>query len=69
MNNLKVVLQVNSQAKSPALKDWVKKYSTHRRLATISLNTSAEDKEKEYLRVLSELTGKGKKAPLDEGSV
>lgn len=58
---LNVVLQVNSQAKSPALKDWVKKNSTHGKLATASFDTAAEDKQAEYLRMLHELEEQGKK--------
>lgn len=52
---LNVVLQVNSQAKSPALRDWARKNSTHENLATASFDTSAEDKEAEYARVLEAL--------------
>jgi hypothetical protein len=58
---LNVVLQVNSQAKSPVLKDWVKKNTTHGKLATASFDTSAEDKQAEYEKVLRELEEQGKK--------
>jgi hypothetical protein len=57
---LNVVLQVNSQAKSPALKDWVKKHTTHGKLATASFDTAAKDKEAEYKKVLEELEEQGK---------
>ncbi|KAJ5225026.1 hypothetical protein N7468_006251 [Penicillium chermesinum] len=57
---LNVNLQVNSQAKSPALKDWVKKNTTHENLATATFNTTAEDKNAEYVRVVNELVQKGK---------
>ena len=53
--HLNVVLQVNSQAKSPALKEWVSKNSTHGKLATASFDTAAQDPEAEYIRVLKEL--------------
>jgi hypothetical protein len=59
---LNVVLQVNSQAKSPALKDYVKKSTTHGKLATASFDTSASDKDAEYNRVLEELEREGKKS-------
>jgi len=52
---LNVVLQVNSQAKSPALRDWARKNSTHENLATASFDTSTEDKKAEYARVLEAL--------------
>jgi hypothetical protein len=48
---LNVVLQV----KSPALRDWARKNSTHENLATASFDTSTEDKEAEYARVLEAL--------------
>jgi hypothetical protein len=60
--HLNVVLQVNSQAKSPGLKDWVKKNSTHGKLATASFDTSAKDPAAEYARVLKELEEAGKKS-------
>ncbi|CAG7961067.1 unnamed protein product [Penicillium salamii] len=58
--HLNVNLQVNSQAKSPALKDWVKKNTTHGKLATATFDTTAEDKDAEYTRVLNELVKLGK---------
>ncbi|KAL1847070.1 hypothetical protein Plec18170_008846 [Paecilomyces lecythidis] len=58
---LNVVLQVNSQAKSPALKEWIKKNSTHGKLATASFDTSAEDKQAEFARMLRDLEEQGKK--------
>lgn len=58
--NLNVVLQVNSQAKSPGLVDWVKKNSTHGKLATTTFNTDASDKTAELNRVLDELKSKAK---------
>lgn len=53
--NLNVVLQVNSQATSPALRDWVKKNSTHSQLATAHFDTSADDKDAELDKVLNSL--------------
>jgi hypothetical protein len=60
---LNVVLQVNSQAKSPALKDFIKKNSTHAKLATASFDTAAEDPSAEYTRVVEELVEEGKRKP------
>ncbi|KAL8757397.1 MAG: hypothetical protein Q9184_004220 [Pyrenodesmia sp. 2 TL-2023] len=57
---LNVVLQVNSQAKSPALKEWARKNSTHAKLATATFKTDAEDKEAEALRMLEELEEQAK---------
>lgn len=57
---LNVVLQVNSQAKSPALRDWVKKNSTHGQLATTSFDTSADGKDAELNKVLSALQNQAK---------
>lgn len=59
-NQLGVVMQVNSQAKSPSLADWAKKHSTHGRLATAIFNTEAPDKEAELERVLETLAADGK---------
>jgi hypothetical protein len=53
--HLNVVLQVNSQAKSPALKKWIKENSTHGKLATASFDTAAKDQTAEFDRVLQEL--------------
>ncbi|KAI4170130.1 MAG: hypothetical protein LQ346_008896, partial [Caloplaca aetnensis] len=52
---LNVVMQVNSQAKSPALVKWVKENSTHGKLATATFKTDAEDKPSEVIRMLEEL--------------
>ncbi|KAK6365292.1 hypothetical protein LTR64_008805 [Lithohypha guttulata] len=52
---LNVVLQVNSQATSPALREYVKKNSTHGKLATASFDTSAEDKDAEFKKMLAAL--------------
>lgn len=60
--HLNVVLQVNSQATSPALKDWIKKNSTHGKLATASFDTGAKDPHAEYIKVLEELEDSGKKS-------
>ncbi|MCJ1479190.1 hypothetical protein MMC13_007874 [Lambiella insularis] len=57
---LNVVLQVNSQATSPALREWVKKSSTHGQLATASFDTSAVDKDTELNEVLSSLQSQAK---------
>ena len=52
---LNVVLQVNSQAKSPGLVDWAKKNSTHGKLAAATFDTSADDKNAELSRVMESL--------------
>lgn len=57
---LNVVMQVNSQAKSPVLKDWIKKHSTHGNLATDTFDTSAADKKAEYDRMIDALAKKAK---------
>jgi hypothetical protein len=57
---LNVVLQINSQAKSPALKDWARKKSTHDKLATEVFDTNAEDKNVELDRVLASLEAQAK---------
>lgn len=57
---LNVVLQVNSQASSPGLKDFIKKNSTHGKLATAQFDTAAPDKAAEMQRVIAELEAKGK---------
>ncbi|KAL8920486.1 MAG: hypothetical protein Q9208_006235 [Pyrenodesmia sp. 3 TL-2023] len=58
---LNVVLQVNSQATSPALKEWAGKNTTHGKLATATFKTDAEDKEAEALRMLKDLEEQAKK--------
>jgi len=58
---LNIILQVNLQAKSPALKDYIKKSTTYEKFAAISFDTSADDKQAEYERVLAELEKEGKK--------
>lgn len=52
-----VVLQVNSQAQSGALKDFVAKNGrgTHGRLATGSFDTKAEDPDAELSRLIEDL--------------
>jgi len=57
---LNVVLQANSQAKSPALKDWIKKNSTHGKLGTEAFDTAAADKDAEFNRILSSLAEQAK---------
>lgn len=52
---LNVILQVNKEAKSPGLKDWAKKHTTHEKLATASFDTLAPDPKAEYDRVLQDL--------------
>lgn len=58
---LNVVLQISSQATSPALKDWARKHPTHDKLATESFDTAAADKSAEYERVLASLGDQAKK--------
>ncbi|KAK2763291.1 hypothetical protein FQN54_009927 [Arachnomyces sp. PD_36] len=57
-----VYLQVNSQAKSQGLKDWLGK-NPHGNLATAQVNRNAPEKERpdEGKRVVSELVEKGRK--------
>ena len=57
---LNVVLQINAQARSPALRDWARKNSTHDKLATASFDTSVEDKEAEFASVLKKLENEAK---------
>lgn len=57
---LNVVLQVNSQAKSPALVDWLKKNSTHAKLATATFKTDANDSNAELSRMLDALRSQAK---------
>ena len=57
---LNVILQVNTQAKSQGLKDWVKKNSTHAKLGTETFDTAAEDQNAELVRVLGSLEAQGK---------
>ncbi|KAF1964496.1 hypothetical protein BU23DRAFT_561891 [Bimuria novae-zelandiae CBS 107.79] len=57
---LNVVLQINSQAKSPALRDWARKRSTHDKLATEAFDTAAKDKTAELDRVLESLEAQAK---------
>lgn len=58
---LNVTLQVNSQAKSPGLKDFIKNNSTHGKLATCQFDTAAADKQKELERVLDQLEEEARK--------
>jgi hypothetical protein len=55
-------LQVNSQAKSEGLKDWLRK-NPHGKLATaqVNRNVSKNDQPEEGKRVLSELVEQAKK--------
>lgn len=55
-----VVLQVNSQAKSTALQEWVRKNTSHAKLATATYDTSAKDPDAEAIRVMKELQQKAK---------
>ncbi|KAL9575978.1 MAG: hypothetical protein Q9212_007501 [Teloschistes hypoglaucus] len=57
---LNVVLQVNSQAKNSALVKWVKRNSTHGKLATATFDTGTNDYNAEGIRVLAELESKAK---------
>ncbi|KAI9686456.1 MAG: hypothetical protein M1820_010629 [Bogoriella megaspora] len=58
---LNVKLQVNSQATSPALREFTKKNSTHADLATGTFDTSAKDKDAEYNRMIDNLSADAKK--------
>ena len=60
VNKRNIVLQVNTQAKSTALKDWLKKRGTHAKLATVSFDTAAADPEAEAQRALDELEKEAK---------
>ncbi|EFR05415.1 hypothetical protein MGYG_08427 [Nannizzia gypsea CBS 118893] len=55
-----LILQVNSQATTPGLRDWVKKYGTHAKLAEERFDTLAEDPEAEVERVVESLEGQAK---------
>lgn len=63
------LLQVNSQAKSPALVAWVKKNSTHAQLATATFDTNADDKDTELSCMMEELREKAKENLKQSGSV
>ncbi|KAI4147749.1 MAG: hypothetical protein L6R39_003023 [Caloplaca ligustica] len=58
---LNVVLQVNSQAKSPGLRDWARKNTTHEKLATASFDTGATDQKAEFNSVVDTLEKEAKK--------
>ena len=57
---LNVVMQVNSKPQSPGLENWVKKHSTHGKLAKAEFDTAADDKNAEFSRMLDDLMNKGK---------
>lgn len=57
---LNVVLQVNSQATSPALRDWTKKNTTHGKLATAAFDTGADDKDAEFTKMMAVLEAQAK---------
>jgi hypothetical protein len=59
-NRRNVVLQVNTQAKATPLKSWLRKNSSHGKLATASFDTAAKDQKAETARVLAELEKKAK---------
>jgi hypothetical protein len=59
-HKLIVVLQVNKEAKSPGLKDWAKKHTTHDKLAAASFDTNAPDQKAEFDRVLDDLKRRAK---------
>ncbi len=54
-------LQVNSQATSGSLKDWLKKYGSHANLATGELDTTAENLEEEIDRAFEDMMEQAKK--------
>ena len=56
-----VDLQVNTEATSPALRDWRRKNGSHAKLATSSFNTTAADPDAEAERVLKDLEEQAKK--------
>lgn len=55
-----IYLQVNSQAKSTKLKEWIRKHGTHANLASAQFDTLADDPEAETDRVLEELEAAAK---------
>jgi hypothetical protein len=57
---IKAVLQINSRAESPGLRDWARKKSTHVKLATEAIDTSAQDYTAELGRVLVPLESQAK---------
>lgn len=52
-----IILQVNTQARTPGLRDWLKRNSrgTHGKLAVSRFDTQAEDPDAETSRVLEDL--------------
>ncbi|GAB7354925.1 hypothetical protein MBLNU459_g5550t1 [Dothideomycetes sp. NU459] len=59
---LEIHVQINSQASSPSLRDYAKKHSTHKNIATAKFNTAAADKDAETSRVLEKLREDSKKS-------
>ncbi|KAF2800528.1 hypothetical protein K505DRAFT_355620 [Melanomma pulvis-pyrius CBS 109.77] len=58
---LNVNLQINSEAKNQALRNWARKHSTDDKLATEAFDTAAEDKTEEYNRVVESLGEQAKR--------
>ena len=61
-----IILQVNSQATTPGLRDYMRKHGTHAKLAVAQFDTQAEDEDAEVERVLDDLYTDGRKS-LQEG--
>ncbi|KAK2797207.1 hypothetical protein FQN51_008730 [Onygenales sp. PD_10] len=57
----KLILQVNTQATTPGLKDWIRKNGTHAKLAEEQFDTLAGDQEAEVDRVVENLEEQAKK--------
>lgn len=55
-----IILQVNTQAKSPGLRDWLRKNSSHAKLATERFDTQAPDEQEESKRVMNNLEKEAK---------
>ncbi|KAK2790499.1 hypothetical protein FQN52_005516 [Onygenales sp. PD_12] len=57
---LKVILQINKNPDSKGLEAWIRKFTTHGKLATAYFHVDAEDQQAEYERVVEELFAKGR---------
>ncbi|KAK2758771.1 hypothetical protein FQN54_003463 [Arachnomyces sp. PD_36] len=61
-----IILQINTQAKTPGLRDYMRKHGTHAKLAVAQFDTQAEDEDAEVDRVLDDLYNNGRRS-LEEG--
>lgn len=65
---LNVVLQINKEAKSPALVKIVNKFSSHYKMATEMFDTGVVDKQGELKRVLDSLCAQAKEQVKKHGN-